>query len=105
MTVRIGVSNDDLVSNPVSVSVHPSPFKDHTQFSINAKANNEVTLEIFNLKGQLIKTDTVKVPASGVSTIIWDGKDNRGNQVHSGIYLYRLNGRDLSANGKIVKIK
>lgn len=105
VTVRIGVSNDDLVSNPVSVSVHPSPFKDHTQFSINAKANNEVTLEIFNLKGQLIKTDTVKIPASGVSTIIWDGKDNRGNQVHSGIYLYRLNGRDLSANGKIVKIK
>ena len=105
VTVRTGVANDDLVSNPTSVSVHPSPFKDYTQFSINAKANSEVELEIFNLKGQLIKTDKVKVPASGNSTIIWNGKDSKGNQAQSGIYLYRLNGRDISASGKIVKIK
>ncbi|HPV14244.1 MAG TPA: Omp28-related outer membrane protein [Candidatus Cloacimonadota bacterium] len=105
VSVSVGVANDDVVSSPVSVSVHPTPFKDYTQFSINAKANSELELEIYNLKGQLIKTDKVKVPASGVSTIVWDGKDSKGNQAQSGVYFYRLNGRDLSANGKIVKIK
>lgn len=105
VTVTINVPNDDVVSSPMNVSVYPSPFKDYTQFSVNAKANSEVELEIYNLKGQLIKTDKVTVSGSGTSTIVWDGRDNRGNQVQSGIYFYRMNGRDLSANGRIVKIK
>lgn len=105
VTVTVNVSSDDAVSTPINVSVFPSPFKEYTQFSINAKANSELELEIYNLKGQLIKTDKVVASDSGVTTIIWDGKDSKGNQAQSGIYFYRLSGRDLNANGRIVKIK
>lgn len=105
VTISVGVENDDLVASPLSVNVHPSPFKDHAQFQINTKENRPLKLEIYNLKGQLIKSYKTVAAASGMTTIIWDGKDDKEKQAQSGIYLYRINSKELNASGKIIKIK
>ncbi len=105
VTIGVGVANDDMVASPMNISVHPSPFKDSTQFTINAKAGSELELNIYNLKGQLIKSLQVQNDASGTSHIIWDGKDANGKQIQSGIYLYRLDSKEFQTSGKIVKIK
>jgi flagellar hook assembly protein FlgD len=53
-----------------------------------------VTLEIYNIKGQLVKTLVNEVLPAGEHSIIWDGRDSSGNRVSSGIYLYKLNVND-----------
>jgi len=79
---------------------YPNPFNPSTniKFSIN-DITNPYTLNIYNLKGQLVKTLVKGNLEKGTHNIIWDGTDDNGNPVSSGIYLYSL------SNGKSNQIK
>jgi len=69
----------------------PNPFRNSTTISINSKTSEFVNLNIYNLKGQLIKTLINGSMFSGNNNINWDGFDNYGNKVASGNYLLDLN--------------
>ncbi|MCK4339300.1 MAG: T9SS type A sorting domain-containing protein, partial [Candidatus Cloacimonetes bacterium] len=78
---------------------YPNPFYPKTSISYSLKNNSNVILEIYNLKGQKVKTlvnDNVSV---GNHKVFWNGKDNYGKAVSSGIYLYRLSARGGSSSG------
>ncbi|MCK4979370.1 MAG: T9SS type A sorting domain-containing protein, partial [Candidatus Delongbacteria bacterium] len=61
----------------------------------------QAEIEIFNIKGQEVKTLNVENPiANSVNNIVWDSKDNDGNKVASGTYLYRL-----KLDGQVVAAK
>jgi hypothetical protein len=73
----------------------PNPFSDitHFTFSHNKPATElNVRLEVYSLNGQLVKSMEQKVYASGfnVPPMEWDGTDNGGTLLQSGIYLFRL---------------
>ena len=78
----------------------PNPFNPSTniQFIVN-ETTNSYTLNIYNLKGQLVKTLVKGNLEKGTHNIVWDGTDSNGNNVSSGIYLYSL------SNGKSNQIK
>jgi len=78
----------------------PNPFNPSTniKFIIN-ETTNSYTLNIYNLKGQLVKTLVKGNLEKGTHNIVWDGTDSNGNNVSSGIYLYSL------SNGKSNQIK
>jgi flagellar hook assembly protein FlgD len=59
-----------------------------------------VTLDIYNIKGQLVKTLVNETKPAGDHSIIWDGDDDSNKQVASGIYFYKLN-----VNGNTEAIK
>ncbi len=69
---------------------YPNPFNPSTtiEFTLPERAN--VTLEVFNLLGQLVRTLHLGVLNAGVHRIQWDGRDEAGNPAPSGIYFYRL---------------
>lgn len=102
--VNVGVSNDDNVANPTMISVYPNPFHDSALIEFSAKANQNVQIGIYNLKGQLVKSFELKTDASGQGNIRWDGTDAKGNAVNSGVYHYRMKSAEISRQGKIVKI-
>jgi len=87
-------SNEDDIPNPVNRLYQntPNPFNPSTiiQFSIENTAENTAII-IYNLKGQKVKTFSSNChPELVEGSIVWDGKDEGGNPVSSGLYFYKL---------------
>ena len=75
----------------VSIFAYPNPFIQSTTISFTLPDETENTqILIFNIKGQIIKTLVDKKLNAGTYQAVWDGKDNSGNQLSSGIYFYQL---------------
>lgn len=104
VTVNIGVSNDDQIAQPPSVSVYPNPFTSSSAIEIKTKAAQQVTLSIYNLKGQMVRNWTAQSDAAGTISIEWDGKDSAGNRVNSGVYYYRIQSPNFYTQGKIIRM-
>ena len=67
---------------------YPNPFNPETEISFQLPEDVHVTLSIFNLLGQKVRTIIDKQMATGYHTIQWDGRNDFGNSVASGVYLY-----------------
>ena len=64
-----------------------------------------VTLEIYNILGQLVRVLVDEERASGSYTVYWDGSDKNGRPVSSGIYFYKLDAGDFTEVKKMVLLK
>jgi hypothetical protein len=87
---------------------HPNPFNPATsiQYSVGGRQRPvHTTLKIFNVIGQLVRTvvDEEKLPGS--YSVTWDGKDDKGNEVSSGVYFYQLKAREQTETKKMVLLK
>ena len=91
---------------------YPNPFNPSTTIPFQAGSRklgagrpSHTTLKIYNILGQLVRTlvDEEKVPGS--YKIIWDGKDNLGKEVGSGIYFYQLRTEEYTATKKMVLLR
>ncbi len=103
ITIIVGVDNDDQIVTPqLGIKISPNPFSSHTAIEINAKANLKSKLEIYNLKGQLVKTMQVLTDTQGEAQISWDGKTAEGKRAYNGVYLYRFDAGDQILSGKLV---
>jgi len=101
VTVEEQVGADNLIPSVTELkSNFPNPFNPETTISFGLKSDSQVLLQIYNNKGQLIKTLVQKNISAGNHHIIWDGKDDKNNSVSSGIYLYKLN-----VNGKTEAVR
>lgn len=83
----------------------PNPFNPKTTIRYSLATPAEVRLGIYNLKGQLVKELVKENLSSGDHQSVWDGSDRAGNQVGSGIYLYRLQSGDYSKTLKMILVK
>ncbi len=87
------VSIDELVQIPQNyqLSNYPNPFNPTTNISFSIPAANSVSLVIYNLKGQKVKSMlSDKEFTPGTHTVSWDGRDELGSHVSSGVYFYKL---------------
>jgi len=69
---------------------YPNPFNPKTRFSYYLPRQTFVELTIHNIKGQFIRHLISEIQREGHKTIHWDAKDSFGNQVTTGLYIYRL---------------
>jgi photosystem II stability/assembly factor-like uncharacterized protein len=69
---------------------YPNPFNPTTTMSYSLPSQQQVRLNIFNTLGQQIATLVNEIQQAGRHTLQWNGTDDNGNRVASGIYLYRL---------------
>ncbi|OQX71090.1 MAG: hypothetical protein B6D62_02690, partial [Candidatus Cloacimonas sp. 4484_275] len=96
--------NGEIVTNPSSSALfqnYPNPFNSSTtiSFELTAKDAKNAKIEIYNIKGQKLKTlDVILSGAEG--TTIWNGNNDSGKLVGSGIYFYKL-----KVNGKPEQIR
>ncbi len=80
---------------------HPNPFNPSTIISFSVTQNsNFVILEVYNIKGQKVNTLVNQDKDAGYHSVNWNGDDEFGNSLSSGIYLYKLN-----VNGKTEAVK
>ena len=69
---------------------YPNPFNPTTTISFTLPERARVNLNIFNVKGELVKTLVDGILDAGLTEIEWDGSNADGNPVSSGLYLYKL---------------
>jgi hypothetical protein len=79
---------------------YPNPFNPETNIAFSISEASQVTIEIYNLRGEKVKTLVHEVLPAGEHSIIWNGRDSNGDRVSSGIYFYKL-----SVNGKTEAVK
>ena len=84
---------------------YPNPFNPVTTISFRLKSSSFVSLNIYNIRGQKIKSVVSEYMKSGEHRFEWNGKDDDGNSVSSGIYLYRLRTDDYSEVKRMVLMK
>lgn len=75
---------------------YPNPFNPETTITFDMPKTAIANLSVYNVKGQLVKTLHNGVANYGRNSVVWNGTDNNGSQISSGIYFYRL-----STDGKV----
>jgi len=90
-------------SHPIVLA--PNPAHKRINIFYNISSTGRASLKIYNSVGQLVKTIFDEKKGAGVYTTIWDGRDNYGRKVSSGVYFYHLevNGESYSERGVIVR--
>jgi len=86
----VGVFYNELPITNYNLRNYPNPFNPETKIVFNLPESGRVKLEIFNIKGQKVKTLLDCYMVLGRSETLWDSKDDNGKRVSSGVYLYRL---------------
>ena len=97
------IANNNL--DKYSIKVYPNPFNPCTTINYNLKNASDVKLEIYNLKGELIKELVNQYQDKGTKSVIWLGKDESGKAAASGIYFYKLRTSHDKITGKILLMK
>jgi hypothetical protein len=84
---------------------YPNPFNPSTQISYDLPVASSVSIKIYDVLGQVVATVTRADQAAGTHVVTWNGRDDAGNQVASGVYFYRLNAGSFTSTRKMVLLK
>ena len=93
--------NDHPIEESRVVKNYPNPFNLTTNIEYELKEESHVTLRVFNVRGQEIRTIMDRTQGNGVYTVIWDGRDRNFKPVPSGIYYLIV---DINGNREIKKM-
>lgn len=106
--VSAKISNDNdapaLPSATELLTIYPNPFSGNisTNIAVRVKENETSDLSIYNIKGQLVRTEKV---AAGEHNIVWNGLDNSGKRCSSGIYFVQMKSATYSKTSKVLLVK
>ncbi|MDD3104206.1 MAG: T9SS type A sorting domain-containing protein, partial [Candidatus Cloacimonetes bacterium] len=84
---------------------YPNPFNPSTNISFILANETDARLEVYNVRGQKVKTLCNTMLAKGKHTVAWNGRDDHNRQVSSGIYFYRLSTPEGSFTNKMMLMK
>ncbi|MBN1348326.1 right-handed parallel beta-helix repeat-containing protein [candidate division KSB1 bacterium] len=84
---------------------YPNPFNSTTVIDYKLSKLSEIDLMIFNTNGQLVRTLITDSQNAGAYEVTWNGRDDRGQQISSGVYLYQLKVGSLVQTRKLMLAK
>nr|WP_313791523.1 type IX secretion system sortase PorU [Lacinutrix neustonica] len=112
--LQFRVFNEDANLVIDNVLNYPNPFVNYTEFwfSHNSSENLEVSVQIFTISGKLVRTLNGKTSGAGVKStastsrdIVWDGRDDFGDKIGKGTYIYKLKVHSSAINKTVEKIE
>ena len=95
----------NILDNTILLSNYPNPFNPETTISYQLPEESEVELTIYNIKGQLVKTLVNEIKPPREHSIIWNGRDDNGNRIASGIYFYKMKTDNHEETKKMILLK
>ncbi len=104
----MGVETDQLDVSPeynTVLSNYPNPFNPSTTIAFTIPTDGCVTLEVFNIKGQKVKSLLDRRMEKGEHAITWHGDDDSGKSCSSGVYLYRMKAGDATKTSRMLLMK
>ena len=84
---------------------YPNPFNPSTTIEYELNSSDNVTLQIFDIKGELIKTLVNDFQVSGNHKAVWNGTNSRGEKLSSGVYFYSIKTKDNIGTKKMILLK
>lgn len=84
---------------------YPNPFNPSTTIAFRTDQPGPVQIGIYNQKGQLVKSFNIETNRAGESSVVWNGDDDNGITVSSGIYFYRMKSGTYSNTKKMILMK
>lgn len=84
---------------------YPNPFNPSTTITFDLSEDTNIKISIYDMAGRLIRELVNETMTVGSKTINWDGKDEIGNPVSGGVYLYNLQTGDYNQTKKMVLMK
>jgi len=95
-------------TNPQSYSLeqnYPNPFNPTTNIKYTVAKEGNVKIEVYDITGKLVTTLVNQSMSSGTYNVTWNGQNTSGQNVVSGIYLYRIQSNDFVAIKKMILLK
>ncbi|MCK5328121.1 MAG: T9SS type A sorting domain-containing protein, partial [Candidatus Latescibacteria bacterium] len=83
----------------------PNPFNPTTVIGYALPEGSNVRLEIYNTLGQVVRTLVDGEQAGGVYRMTWDGRNEHGQEMATGVYIYRIVAGDFQATKRMLLIK
>jgi len=106
--VNLSVERESSVGVPTRYELfqnYPNPFNTKTTIGYQVPERSHVKLGIYSLGGQVVRMLVNKVLREGRYTVVWDGMDDEGREVASGIYLYRMEAGRFHRIRKMVVVR
>jgi len=103
-----GSSSDDVTVTPNAELLgqnYPNPFNPTTSIAYNMLEEGNISIEVFNIKGQKVKTLINEHMTIGDYTIVWEGTNDNNQKVSSGIYFYKMKSGNYSSTKKMILMK
>jgi len=94
-----------ILTKPRLYQNYPNPFKTQTTIRYSLPIESKVSLLIYDISGRSVKTLVNQHQPSGVYSIKWDGRDNRGKSISSGVYFYRLKTDNFQTTNRAIIIR
>jgi len=110
LIVSVNDDRDGLISGAIPTDYrlfpnYPNPFNPITTIEYHLPEATSVTLEIYNLLGQRVKTLVDDYQQAGSWRVVWDARDEYGRKVSSGMYIYRLRTDKATMMQKMLLLK
>ncbi len=102
------VANENNDIAPMTMSLmqnYPNPFNPETNISFQVPNSGQVNLDIYNIKGQKVKTLVNDIFSAGRHSVVWNGRDDSNKEVASGLYLYKMRSGKYSSTKKMILMK
>jgi hypothetical protein len=95
------------MNRPFFLGSSPNPFRPQTavRFYLPSAQADVAGLSVYDLTGRLVYRSSAKVSGQGVHSLPWNGLDDRGVEVNSGVYYYRVEVAGQEWTGKMVRIR
>jgi len=100
----LGADNNVIVKNDLRNN-YPNPFNPYTNIAFSLASTSHVTLEVYNIKGEKVKTLVDGILEAEYHTVNWNGTNNTGKSVSSGIYFYKMKASNFTSTKKMILMK
>jgi len=98
-------AQDELAPAVSALCAYPNPFAGQLNIRFDLDGPEEATIECYNIRGQLVHSQTLTSTRAGTNTALWDGRDRSGNSCPSGVYIIKLRTGHGTAVQKVTMIK
>jgi hypothetical protein len=103
--VAVGEGDDTITPATLITGICPKPFNPSTEIRFELAKNAFTELNVYNVRGQKVRTLLKEDIAAGEHKIIWDGRNNQNLNVGSGIYYLQLKSADTCLTRKMILMK
>lgn len=101
-----GLAGGNTIATRFSIRAEPNPVGRHgTTLRFALPRKGDVDLAVYSVSGRRVRTLTNGTRTAGFHAVNWDGRNESGEQVSSGIYFYRIDAGGQKATGKIVLLR
>lgn len=84
---------------------YPNPFNPETTITFDLSEASRVNITIYNVLGQHVRTLVNELKPAGTHSLVWNGKNDAGERVTNGVYLYRMEAGSVSVTRKLILMK